>query len=571
MKKNKKLVDLIYLDTSKLESDLKRDHQVKVDFWLDWINQMMERLVDEDIYIEEQIEYFMVNNFLKSFLIRRFHWIRETITDPELRTKYLLTLPPFNQHGSVKRFLLHFFQFKEDRGKKAIQFNFLTSSEREVRALWDIHKLIKTLATIDVLKKYTSGSHSFPSIFPRNYIVDLLDSLSGALKLLVEICVKPDYLQGLMAQFPIDCFEPESILMRKETSAYLINDMVLEKFDYRNYFFHIFFRPGLKANYKGKDLTFRFNYLDFEIIRQEFLINWINNRLRGNQRKLEVFGMYKIGDRSFQDVIEATPEMELTLLKRLPKSIFDDLIAEVNEAVADEDKSPVDPMSEKTGEFARQLLLYEKAKKLASKSVSALRRFLSRLRSDGEKVKQPENQNNGPEQASPEPVAATSIQVKKLKKSEIDFPYFCKTNSSFSKQMKMLQTRMPADQYSVFNKKVRDYLSKVSENTPIKRRTPRHEWAVPFLILEGDEDTAQLLILGAEAKSKQLSMSYGSGVDQNYDFKPYFVYGSLGEQYRMGNADETRKVKGKVFQIYSSVEPRVIEMMMKLLDQVIKA
>ncbi len=572
MKTQKKLVDLIYLDSNLMESELRGDYWARINTWIDWMDLMLVKVVNEDIYIEEQSEYFQLNNLLKNFLIRRLEWILESTPDPELRTKYLLALPPFNQRGNVKRFLLHFFQFKDQPNQKGLKFDFLNNSEKEVRILWDIYKLTKTVQTIDILKKHTTGADPFPSSFPEGHIVQLLDSLSDTLKLLVKICVKPVYHAGLIDNFPLECFEPESILSRKETELYMINEMVLEKFDYRNYFFHVYFRSGLKAIYKGKDLTYKFNYLDFEIIRQEFLIHWIDKRLANNPRKNEVLKNYNTGRKSFLKVIEKTPELEITLLKRLPKHVFDDLMADINESVAENDKSPIDPMSEQIGEFARQFKLYEKAKKIAAKSIKAIRGYLLKSKTDGDQNERDDNTDNQTESTLPEAISKSKMQVKILKKSEIDYPYFCTTNSEFSRQVAVLQTKTPAIQFTAFNNKVKEYLSRISESSLIKRRTPRHEWAVPFLIQEvgAGKETVQLLILGAEVKSKQLSMGYGSDLKKDFDFKTYFVYGALQEQHNMGSPAETRKVKGRAYQIYNFTNPAVIDKVMNLIEVVIK-
>ncbi len=563
MKGNRKVVDLIYMDSIKIESELKRDYWARINTWKGWMNDMLDKVVNEDVYVEEQTEYFTANNFLRDFLIRRFEWVMESISDQELRIKYLLALPPFNQIGSIKRFFLHFFQFKDVSQQNRVQFQFYNFSEREVRILWDMFKVVRTLESIEILSKHIAGSRPFNSIFSKDYILSSLSSLSKALALVVKICLKPEFHNQVLTDFPRDCLEPEAVLNRKMSEDYMINDLVLEKFDYRNYFFHIYFRSSLKAIYKGKDLTFKFNYLDYEIVRQEFLIDWINNRLANSPIKIHVLESYTIGRKTFQEVIDNNPEMEITLLKRLPKPVFDALIAEVSENVDNEDQAPVDPMSEEVGEYAQTFRLFQKAKEIAEKSIEAVRNLFSS--SDDEYDDDEfENDELGPEESE--------FKVRNLKKSEIDFPYFCPENSKFSKQMSLLQAKMPSDLFTRFNRKVGDYLAKVSESHLIKRRTPRHEWTAPYMINEmvGDESHTYLLILGAEVKNKQLSMGYGKGMEEKFDFKPYFVFGSKSKMISMGRTMETRKVTGKVIQVYSNSNQNVIEKVMELLDLVIE-
>lgn len=284
------------------------------------------------------------------------------------------------------------------------------------------------------------------------------------------------------------------------------------------------------------------------------------NRLAKNPIKRQILESYRIGRKSFQEVIDSKPDMEITLLKRLPKHVFDDLIAEVSENVGVEDQVTMDPMSEEVGEYAQTFRLFEKAKQIAEKSIEAVRNLFG----SSEEEYDDEDDDTGPEESE--------FKVRNLKKSEIDFPYFCPENSKFSKQMSLLQAKMPSDLFTKFNRKVGAFLAKVSDSNLIKRRTPRHEWSAPFMINEtiGDEAHSYLLILGAEVKNKQLSMGYGKGLDEEFEFKPYFVFGSKSKMISMGRTMETRKVSGKVMQIYSNSNQNVIEKVMELIDLVIE-
>ncbi len=575
MKIKKKLVDLIYLDSHRLDKDLKKEYRARINTWMEWINSMLEKVVDEEIYVDEQSEYFMANSFLKSFLAKRLDWVLESVDNTELRNKYLLALPPFNQTGNVKQFFLHFFQFRDRPEQKTLEFKYLNKSEREVRILWDINKLVKTLQTISVLQKNISGPNPFITSFTRTDVVNNLNALKKALTLMVKICIKQEYHDEIFSEFPIDCFEADAILKRKESENYYANDVVLEKFDYRNYFFHIYFRSSLKAIYKGKDLTFKFNYLDYEIVRQEFLIHWINQRLINNPRKWEILDNYTMGRKTFSEVIEKTPELEITLLKRLPKNIFDDLMAEVNESIQNkEDQAPIDPMSEKFGEFSKQFILFEKAKELAQKSIQAIRKYLrkSDIPEPSWKNMVPNDELAGESEDNDETLE-TQYNIKILKKKEIDYPHFCEVNSEFSKQIALLQSKMPPAEHTKFQKTVSEYLSKISESVIIKRRTPRHEWAVNYQIQEkwGGIENNQLLILGAEVKRKQLSMGYSSGNDEDFEFRTYFVYGSEEKLIEMGNPVETRKARNKTYHIYNFTVPSVINKVMKLVEEVTKS
>jgi len=380
--RNKKVVDLIYLDDNKSDAQLQAEYQSRIDTWLDWLDvkQNDEKLIQE-AHIEEQSEFYLVGNVLKHFIGRRLDWILNSVTDPELRGKYLSVLTPFSQHGNIKRFLLHFFQLVDEESKQErVKFKYFNKSEREIKILWDIYKLTRTIETVATLKKATYGSKPFPSSFSIEYIQEVLNTLKNVAQLLVKICIKPLYQKSFLDRFPQEVFNAETILKRKEADEYLIPDIVLDKFDYRNYLFYIYFRPSIKAIYQNEELSFQFNYLDYEIIRQEFLIDWISVRLSNNPKKWEVFDKYRYGNKTFNQVIESNPKMELHLLKQLPLNVFNDLISSVNEVVEKNEQATINPMSENVGVFARQFKQFNKALEFAQKSIKKLRRLVLKLK-----------------------------------------------------------------------------------------------------------------------------------------------------------------------------------------------
>ena len=366
-RREKKLVDLICLDKYQENIDLRSVYQSKMNTWLDWMNKKLDKAAFEELSNKEQEEYFVVNRFLRHFLLSRFEWILESISNEKLQRQYLLVFPPFNHQGSIKRFLLHFFCLKEvDR--QNLEYCGLNNTEKEIRILWDIYKLVKTIDTVAVLKKSVSGANPFQSQFSSDYIGKILKTVEEMLTLLVQICVKPEHYRDLRYQFPLGVFKPETILNRKENNSFLINTVAIEKFDYRNYFFHFYFKSSMKARYKGKELSFRYNFLDFEIMRQEFLMDWLNCRLKNNPKKMAVLEKYRVGNRSFKEIIKQSPEKEIQLLKKLPLNVFNDLVAHVNASVDPDDRTEVDPLSQNTGELAQQLKVFEKAKELTKKS-----------------------------------------------------------------------------------------------------------------------------------------------------------------------------------------------------------
>lgn len=563
-KDSRRLVDLIYLDEKKLISDLEDDYQARIDNWTDWMNRKLDSVVSQGVYIEEQNEYFVINNLLRNFLAKRLEWIQKAELEDTLRHKYLQALPPFNQEGSIKTFLLHFFQLKDSSDQQDLVFNQLDKSEREIRILWDIYKITKTMETMEVIRASTAATDPFPTIFDRLYIVDLLNTLSNALILLVRICVKKEHEHEILYDFPLHCFETENILYRKERNSFLIKDSVLERLDYRNFIFHIYFRTSLKTSYKGEEVSFSYNYLDYEIVRQEFLIHWLFSRLNNNPKKKQILDRYVIDGKTFSEIIAASPGTELMILKQLPKLDFEQLITDVNESLEGESQLPFDLMSETIGGFSKKLFLFKAAKKIAQKSVQAIKKLL---------IKQKESENNSAPEST-ETVQKTQKPkyiIELLDKSEIDFPFFCTVNSEFSRKQVIIRSRMEPAEFLSFSEQVKGLINSTDEDFLIKRRTPRHEWVVPYMVKDTSDGRTidHLLILGVEAKNQHMSMGYGSGLKEEFDLFPYFIYGSKQKQKEMGSPEETRTIRNEKFHIYFHANPNATQQALKLFEAII--
>jgi len=571
MARNKKLVDLIYLDSPLPESQLTQEYQSRLGFWFDWLqNRQEEDLRTFDSYVEEQAEYYMIDNCLKNFLGRRLNWILKSVPNPDLRYRYLLVLPPFSQNGNIKRFLLHFFQVRDDPQRQQLTFGFLNRSERELRILWDMYKLTRTLQTIETLKKSVKGSLLFPSQFSETHVQNILDNLGDCLNLLFRICIKSRLHESMLSSFPADLFAPEAVLQRREREDYLVNDGILETLDYRNYLFYIYFRPAIKAVYLGEERSFQINYLDFEIMRQEFLIHWLNQRLKNNSAKTAILERYRLGQKTFAQIVAKRPEMEITLLKQMPKPVFDDLIAQVNEAVEPELKSTVDPMSETWGDFAKRLVHFEKAKELAQKSIQTIRAAIGLDRKPEKTIEKP-----GQIVSTPPPVAVESppqYRIVPLREGEISFAFFSPNNAHFLRLHSLFKMKLETKRFNEFNRQVETLLTKIPGEQLFKRHTPRHEKAIPLLLeaVSGSGNNQHLLILGAELKNKTAGIGYSADSLSRYDYRSYFVYGTSEKQSELGFIAEERKVRGVPYYIYDFSHPKAIRQALSLVEIVLR-
>ena len=156
-----------------------------------------------------------------------------------------------------------------------------------------------------------------------------------------------------------------------------------------------------------------------------------------------------------------------------------------------------------------------------------------------------------------------------LKKNEIAFPYFCEQSSLFSKQHTFFKSKL-GTHYKAFQDKVVTHLIMTTENQLITRRTPRHEWVTAYIIddQKGDQLISYLLILGADLKTKPLSMGYASSVEDKYSFNPYFIFGCSTEITSLGTSHEERTVKGSIFHIYDFTNQEVIEKVLKMIESI---
>jgi hypothetical protein len=570
MARTQKLVDLIHIDRALPESQLVKEYHSRLTVWYEWLQQRQdEDLRTFDSYVEEQAEYYTIENCLKNFLAKRLEWIQTSVRNADLRYRYLLVLPPFNQKGSIKRFLLHFFQLNDGANGQQAVFGFLNKPERELRVLWDMYKLTRTLETIATLQKAVKGSSLFPSLFSAQHVQSTLNNLEAGLTLLFRLCIKPAHQDILLDRFGSEMFSPDAALERRETGNYLVNDSVLEKLDYRQYLFYIYYRPSMKALYQGQEHSYQINYLDFEIMRQEFLIHWINQRLKNNPHKMKVLDRYRLGQKTFAQIIEKRPELEISLLKQLPKDVFDDIIAHVNESVPTTMKAPVDPQSENWGDFARVLMQFEKVRDLARKSVDAVRGLLRGSKTvpiQAPKVVQP----MVTPQIQPSEPLPSQYQTSLVRDGEISFPFFSSNNAHFLRLHSLFKIKIETKRYLDFNRKIEMLLNQLPDDQIVKRRSPRNERSAVYLLDEitADQTIRHLLILGAELKNRPASVATPAGAQPRYDYRSYFVYGTAEKRNELGFIAEERKVRGVPFYIYDFSHPGAIRQALALAETI---
>ncbi len=574
-KEEKKVVDLIYIDKQKDATALIKEYNFSLDYWKDSLKEMQEACFEQhyNSTAPDVIEILNMRKFLGKFLQARLNWIINDVEDPVLKEKYLNVLPPFPQKGGIKRILLHFFQMEARKNQRHIEYRPKNDIEKEISILWDIYRLRKTIDSIATIKKSLSGEKPFQSSFSIEKRHERLDSLKTVFQLMFQMTIRKDHQKTLYSGLTSDLMQPENVLERQSRGDSFIYEHVISKFDYRNHFFYVYFSSGMKAKVGGKIQTFTFNYLDFELIKQEFLIDWMNSKLQGNDRKKEIYSRYCIGKIPINKIIEENPSKEIDVLKQLPLAVFNDITAEVNEAVSAELQTDVESFSENHGEFAKVTNEYEKAQNVAKSPISKIKNL---LKAKKQNVEPAEPGTIPPAESVPgvPPVKAEKpvFSVVKVKKNQIDYPYFQKEAASYKSKLSLQRVKMgPA--YADFNRRLGKFFANVTESALIIRRTPKHEVVYPHIIKEslGDSTKHHLLILGAEVKAKQLGMGYGSkSSESTHSYTCYFLYGAEHQHNSLGEVQESRHARGIDFSMYNFANPDVQKLALQFFNLILK-
>ena len=575
----KKVTDLIVIEPPKDASEQAKEMLQKVGVWQRKLKDLQEQYFDNkhDTESEDVTEIMAIRKFLTQFVKHRVDWIGAKVPDKKRQAKYLQLLPPFYQKGGLKLLILHFFQVTTSADQQFLQFKAINEEEREIRILWDLYKLNKTIESIDVIFKIQS-TEGFNSIFTKEEQVKILQELKTVFRLMFQMCVQPAHQKELYRGITEEHISPEAILKRKEEGKHYLYPHVLKKFNYRNHFFFIYFYSGMKAKIAGELKTFTYNFLDFEILKQEFLIHWLTKTLNDNPRKMEIYSKYSYNGQTVADIIAADPDKEIEILQQLPLNVFNDLAASINSLVPNELGSAIEAMSENFGEFSEYVEKFKDAKKMAKASVGKLKEMVkAKLAKKEQEEPPPFDATAVPDAAAVEEevVSVPETTFVKLKKKEIDFPFFVKTIADFQKNLNVQRARFGAGGYKELAMDVTKIFNSISESSLIQRRTPKYEWILPYLVKEntGKEEFEHFLLIGAEVKAKQLSMGYSASSSSSgakYQFTPFYVYGRNVEDPSLGASVGTRNIRGKVFYEYNGGNPDVMAIFQKFFDQIKK-
>jgi len=123
--------------------------------------------------------------------------------------------------------------------------------------------------------------------------------------------------------------------------------------------------------------------------------------------------------------------------------------------------------------------------------------------------------------------------------------------------------------YEEFSKFVTALMENIPDDVGIRRRTPKHEWTLPYLVryITPEETQEYLLVLGAEVKAKPRGMGYSTR--EQYAFTPYFVFATAQEgELDYGEPIGERHVGKKTFREHTSQNGNVVKTVVELLQHV---
>lgn len=513
------------------------------------------------------IEAAAVRTMLRSIIGPRLDQLA-TSKSPHL-SMLLNLMVPFDTVGGLEEFMLHFFQVAEETGGHPY-FAARDPYERDLYVLYDLYRVKKTMEVINILQQARADpERTFPSIFSGEEIDNILASLKRVLALLPVQCLPEKHRKEIFPQLSPQFLHAQKLLDRREGGILYTYPHVLEKYDYRRFFFLVFFKTGLRARVAEGEKEFRYDFVHFQVLKHEYMVHWLTGPLLGDPRKFEIYKKYTMHGKTLLELIDETPHRERELLQQMPAHALNDMASRVNEAVPEELKVGVVPESQNFGFYHQLKQRLVGAVDMVRAPIEALREKVERHEEPAPLAEPPLPGQPAPPpepiEEEPEPVPEPRWEVTLLKKNQLNRHFFMDSVAGFQNQLTALRARMKG-QWGEFSSYVSDLLDKTPEIKSIRRRTPKHEWVMPYRMRRvlPDETQEYLLILGAEARAKPRGMGYQAR--EAYNFSPYFVFATDAEEEGFGESIGERIVTGNALKEYSFQQGAVTRKVMELLE-----
>ena len=451
---------------------------------------------------------------------------------------------PFDSEGGIRDFLLHFFQIALDRSGEMV-YQERDSYERELYILHDLYKVKRTLEVIGIVRQAGADTaNRFPSVYPPERQTEILDGLQRVLELMFTQALPSRHRQRIMNDISPRYLSAAELLRRREEQLLYTYPHVLERYEYRRFFFLMYFKEGLKAKFENEVLEYRYNFLHFQALKREYLVHWLESRLKGNPHKFQAYSKYKVRGKSLLNWISEEPDREAELLMQMASPDFNEMVGEINEQLPKAERVAVDPDTEKFGLYHELRKQLREATALVKAPIQTLRKYVE----EGGALPEPEPP---PEpEPEPEPPPEPKWEITLLKKNRIGHPFLQTTSAGYANQLSTLKQQLGAE-----HREFAQYVSKLLDSTPemntVRRQTPKHEWVMPYHLrrILPEETLDYLLLLGAEVRAKQRGMSYQAR--EQHSFTPYIVFGAAQPQEGFGDPTGKRPAAGIEFDEYS--------------------
>lgn len=479
---------------------------------------------------------------------------------------YLNLMIPFDTRGGLRDFMLHFFQLAED-GQGGLIYEERGKFERDVYVLYDLYRVKKTLEVVGTLREARKiPERIFSSIFQEAEIAEILDSIESVLGLMFSQCLPEQHLRDLLPKLSPRFIKSHSLLDRRENEILYTFPHVLEKYVYRRFFFLIYFKDGLKARVDGGERDFRYSFVKFQVIKHEFLVHWLSGPLRNDPRKYKIYQRYLVQGKTLLEWISEEPAKEQQILTNMSAETLNGMASQVNDALPEEMKIGAVPESKDFG-------FYHQLKENLASAVDMVRAPIETLRKivEDEGPPPPDEEEEGPTLPPAKPVAAPPAaqvephwEVTLLKKSQVPKPFLADSIADFAPRTNQVKAKLGSD-WKGFSSYVSDLLEKTPEIATIRRRTPKHEWTMPYRLrwIASDVQKEYLLVLGAEVKARPRGMGFQS--DEAYNFVPYFVFATNVEDEDYGDSSGERMAAGVPMKEFLPAHPAVPRKVVELL------
>ena len=563
------------IDTELSSESIFNAFKTNIETWLkrvESLRQEKEREKSPDVK-DELFELDQLTAFLKGRMTKRLLGIKQF--PEELRKQYLRCIEPFYTEEGITRFMTHYFEvevFKQVR----LRFRKKKDFEKEVNVLFDLYRVKKTIETITTLEKSVQSNEPFVSRFEKSEQAEFLKTLREIFKLFFLRFVKKEYRKELYDALSESNLDMDSIIAMRKSGTSYINQEVFKTNEYREKFITVFFSTLLRTKTSSEIKDLHFNYLNFELLKNEFLTDWIQRKLKTSPEKDKVLQNYQIEGKSLAQIIKENPEKEKEILSNLPLDLFNDIAEQVNEKVKDENKTPVTTFSKKHGLFARLEESFQAVKQIAKYSVEKMEEMKPKTKiwtvkkkvEKGVKqslpIKKAEEKTTPPK---PQPKKELKIQygLEVLKMDDLDFPFFDKRVETYRPKLEFLVKKVGTD-YEKFRSKMWKLFNLVAKEHFIIRKDPCHEWVIPLLISSGKLQF--LLILGAEISLKDQQAGYQSKFAKSvHALNCFYLLGTQNRNEKFGKVTDIRTVKNAPFHLYSYVEQTVQNMSFTLLTR----